>query len=196
MQNSGTILTYNVKLASYIQGAASEDGLISLHFRRFSQVYLVGHKKFRHQLEAGYAWLFNQEVKRGISINNLNGIIGFSPDSLVGTQRLTLGEEAVMYTPWRVLGFRLAPLARIDLAMINQTSPLLKKENFFAGVSLGMKARNENLIFDTIEARFYYYPNTVESISHFGFTVSTHIRIKYPTNLVSPPTTVFNPIPF
>ncbi len=195
IQNSGTILTYQVKLAAYIQGAATEDGLLSLHFRRFSQVYPLGKKMIRHQIETGYSWLFNQRVKRGMDINDINGITGFMPISLVGTHRLTLAEEVVMYTPWRLFGFRIAPVMRIDLAMINQVSPLLRKENFFAGISMGVKARNENLIFNTIEARVYFYPNTVESISHVGFNLTTHIRLKYPTNLVSPPATVFSPNP-
>jgi hypothetical protein len=190
---SGTILTYNIKVAAFLQGSATEDGLLFVNARRFSKIYSIGKKKFRHQMEGGYAWLFNQKVKRGIDINEFNGITGFRADSLVGTQRLTLAEEAVMYTPWKLLGFRLAPLMRIELAMINQTSPLLKRENFFAGISMGFKARNENLIFDTVEARLYIYPNTVESISNVGFSITTQIRVKFPTHLISPPSTVFNP---
>jgi hypothetical protein len=193
VHDSGAILTYRVRLATYLQGAGTEDGMFALHFRRFSQVHLIGNKKFRHQIESGYSWIFNQQVKRGVDINDFNGIMGFRADSLVGSQRLTLAEEAVMYTPWKVLGFRLAPVMRIDMAMINQISPLLRKENFFAGISLGIKARNENLIFDTVEARMYFYPNTVEGMNQVGFSVTTSIRVKYPINLVSPPSTVFNP---
>ena len=189
---NGSILTYVAKLASFWNGGRSEDGLLSLNFKRFSQVYQMGTMKVRHQLETGYAWLFNQEVKRGIDIRDLNGIIGFSPDSLVGTQRVTLSEEVVVFTPWKLLGFRLAPVSRIDLAMINRKSPLLRRENFYAGISLGIRARNENLIFNTIEARVYYYPKTVERVQHFGFTISTNFAIKYPTNLINKPATVFN----
>ena len=192
IQPSGTILTYNVKLASYWRGRRAEDGLFSVNFKRFSQLHQIGRMKVRHQIETGYAWLFNQKIKRGIDIRDVNGIVGFSPDSLVGTQRITLSEEAVVFTPWKMLGFRLAPIGRIDLAMINQKSPLLRKENFFTGISVGLRARNENLIFDTIEARIFFYPKTVERVQHFGFNVSTNFFIKYPTNLINKPATVFN----
>jgi hypothetical protein len=189
---AGTILTYTAKLATYTNSKRSEDGLFSLNFRRFSRVYQFGNTKIRHQIETGYAWLFNQNIKRGIDIRDINGIVGFSPDSLTGTQRLTLSEEAVIFTLWKVLGFRIAPLGRIDLAMINQKSPLIRKENFYAGISTGVRARNENLIFNTIEARIFFYPKTVERVQHFGFSITTNFYIKYPTNLVNKPSTVFN----
>jgi hypothetical protein len=188
----GTILTYTAKLATYTTANRSEDGLFSLNFRRFSRVYQFGQTKIRHQIETGYAWLFNQTIKRGIDIRDINGIVGFSPDSLTGTQRLTLSEEAVIFTRWKVLGFRIAPLGRIDLAMINQKSPLIRKENFYAGISAGVRARNENLIFNTIEARVFFYPKTVERVQHIGFSLTTNFYIKYPTNLVNKPSTVFN----
>ena len=192
IQSSGAILTYSAKLASYWQAGRSEDGLFSVDIKRYSQVYEMGRMKIRHQIEAGYGWLFNQKIKRGIDIRDVNGIVGFSPDSLVGTQRLTLSEEIVVFTPWKLLGFRLAPVARIDLAMINRKSPLLQKENLYAGISMGIRARNENLIFNTIEVRVFFYPRIVERVQHFGFSVSTNFFIKYPTNLVSKPATVFN----
>lgn len=188
----GSIQTYSARFGMYEQNGQAEDGLIAFNFKRYSQVHEWGKMKIRHQIEAGYARMFNQSLKRGIDIRDANGIKGFMPDSLVGTQRLTLGEEVIMFTPWRLLGFRLASVSRIDLAMINRTSPLVRKENFYAGISLGVRARNENLIFDTIEILVYYYPKTVETVQNFGFTMRTNFIIKYPTNLVRKPTTVFN----
>ncbi len=187
----GTILTYNGKLASYWNNMNSEDGLFQIDFTRFSKIIHAGRTIIRHQTQAGYAALFNQKVKRGIDIRDINGITGFMPDSLVGLQRLTFSHETVVYTPWKFFGLRLAPLARVDLAMIKRQPGLLRTRNLFSGISLGLRARNENLIFNTIEARLYYYPRTVEGIDHFKFTITTNLRVKYPTNLVNKPSTVF-----
>jgi len=192
IQDSGTILTYTAKLATYIENRNPADGLLSLDFKRFSKIHVLGSTKIRHQIEVGYAWLFNQHVKRGIDIRDLNGITGFRPDSLVGTQRLLLNEEVIVYLRAKLLGFRMAPLMRIDLAMINRESPLVQKSNFFSGISIGVRARNEHLNFDTIEARIFYYPRTIERVQCFGFSFSTNFYIKYPTNLVTKPSTVFN----
>ncbi len=193
VRDSGTILTYTAKLASYYQGPRSEDGLLSLDFKRYSKVYEKGAYKMRNQTQVGYAVLFNQNIKRGIDIRDVNGIIGFSPDSLVGTRRFVISDEITVFTPSKIFGFRLAPVARIDLALINnKASYLFSGDNFYSGMSLGLFARNENLIFNTIEIRGFFYPRTVERVQHFGFNIGTNIRIKYPNALVTPPATVFN----
>jgi hypothetical protein len=188
---TGTILTYNVKLATYLHNQNPEDVFLSLDFNRFSKIYRMGKMIIRHQSLYGYAALINQSVKRGIDIRDVNGILGFIPISLVGFQRATMSHEAVMFTPWKVLGFHIAPMARVDLALIKITKGLFQPQNFFSGFSLGMRARNENLIFNTIEARLFYYPKTVENVSHFNFAITTNFRIKYPTNLVNKPATFF-----
>ena len=188
---TGTILTYNVKLATYVYNQNPEDVFLSFDFARFSKIYRMGKMIVRHQSLFGYAALANQSVKRGIDIRDVNGILGFLPDSLVGFQRVTMSQEGTMFTPWKVLGFHIAPMARIDLAIIKITKGLFQTQNLFSGFSLGMRARNENLILNTVEARFFYYPKTVEGISHFNFNITTNFVIKYPTNLVNKPATVF-----
>ena len=188
---SGTILTYNVRLGSYWKREGVEDGFLSFNFTRYSKIYRVGKMIVRHQFESGYAALFNQNVKRGIDIRDAHGIVGFMPDSLVGIQRVTVSQEATVFTRWKLLGFRLAPIGRVDLALIKINTGLLRTRNLFSGLSLGLRARNENLIFNTIEARLFYYPKTVERIEHFRFNITTNFRIKYPTNLVNKPSTVF-----
>ena len=188
---NGAILTYNVKLASYLNNQKPEDVYLALNFTRFSKIYKMRKMIVRHQSIFGYAAIINQAVKRGIDIRDANGILGFMPDSLVGFQRVTMSQEATIFTPWKVLGFHLAPLSRVDLALIKITKGLFQTQNFFSGFSLGMRARNENLILNTIEARLFYYPKTVEGINHFRFNITTNFVIKYPTNLVSKPATVF-----
>lgn len=188
---NGTILTYNLKLGAYLNNRHTEDNLFSANFTRYSKIHRMGRSIIRHQLEAGIAILFNQQIKRGFTINDRNGIIGFSPDSLVGPQRVTLSQETTIFTPWKLIGFRIAVVPRVDLAFIKASNALFRSQNFFSGFSLGLRIRNENLIFNTIEARVFYYPNTVQGIDHFRFSIKSNFTIRYPTNLVTRPATVF-----
>jgi hypothetical protein len=192
---NGAIHTYYLGLGGYYnpKTTAGEDGIFIGNFQHFSQLHRTGTKRVRLQTSIGYARIYNQTLKRGIDVRDINGILGFSPDSLVGNNRLTLSEEAVMYTPWRILGFKLAPIARIDVAMLSKDAQLFKRDNFFSGISAGIRTRNENLIFNTIEARIFYYPRVVENVSHVGFRIQTNLRIRYPTALVNAPSTLYNP---
>jgi hypothetical protein len=188
---SGTILTYTATMGSFWRASRTEDALLSVNFKQYSKIHRMGKMIIRHQYEAGYAVLFNQHIKRGFTIRDANGLVGFRPDSLIGLQRIRLSGETTLFTPWRVLGFRMAPIARIDMALIKLGSQFLRANNFFTGVSLGLRARNENLIFNTIEARGFYYPVVVEDLGHFRFSLTSNFRIKYPTNLVNKPATAF-----
>jgi hypothetical protein len=187
---SGTILTYNAKWGTYFN-KRFQDEFFSLDFSRYSKIYKIGKSIVRHLSAVGYAALVNQTVKRGMDIRDVNGILGFLPDSLVGFQRVTISQEATVFTRFKVLGFRIAPVARIDLALIRINKGLFQWSNFYSGFSLGLRARNENLIFNTVEARLFYYPKVVERVGHFGFNITTNFRIRYPTNLVNKPATVF-----
>jgi hypothetical protein len=188
---TGAILTFNLKLASFWKGSHTEDGLFSFDFTNYSKMIKIRRLIIRTQFESGYAILFNQNVKRGIDIRDLNGIAGFLTDSLVGLQRFTIAQEATIYTPWKLLGFRMAPTGRVELALIQRGSRLLQARNVFVGTSVGLRVRNENLIFNTLEARIFYYPKIVEGLDHFRATIITNFRIRYPTNLVNKPSTVF-----
>lgn len=188
---SGTILSYEVKAGGYLKKQHIEDILFSANFTRYSKIQRIGKTIVRHHYESGYAALVNQNVKRGMDIRDTHGLIGFKPDSLVGLQRVTFGNEVTIFTPLKLLGFRVAPIARIDLALIRRAAPLFKLDNLFSGFSLGLLARNENLILNTIEARLYFYPKTVEQVDAFRFNFTSNFRIRYPTNLVNKPATVF-----
>lgn len=192
VRSTGTILTYNVKLGSYWGKSNIEDGLVSFDFSRYSKTHQWGKSIVRHQSLVGYAAIIKQVLKRGIDIRDANGILGFLPDSLFGYQRIVVSQEATVFVPLKVLGFRMAPVVRVDMALLKRDRRLLGSEDFFLGISGGLRARNENLIFNTIEIRCFYFPITVERVSHFRLNITTNFRIKYPSNLVSKPTTFFS----
>jgi hypothetical protein len=193
VNKNGSFFLYTIDLASYYKNNRSEDGLMSINLTRYSQVYRLGKSKIRHQLDVGYARQFNQVEKRPLDINDTDGITRFTPDSLFGNQRLNLRYQAVLFTPWSLLGFRIAPTARIEFAYLSQVGEkLIQKSNLYTGLSGGFRVRNENLIFNTVEFRAIYYPKTVEGISHIGFNVQANLRIKYPTILVNAPATIYN----
>jgi len=193
VNKNGSFFIYTLDLASYYKNNRSEDGLLSINFTRYSKIYKLGESKVRHQLDVGYARQYNQVEKRPLNINDTNGITRFTPDSLVGNQRFNIRYQVVIYSPWIVFGFHIAPIARVELAYLSQPKEVLfQKANLYQGFSGGFRVRNENLIFNTVEFRGIYYPTTVEGISHFGFNIQANLQIKYPTVLVNEPATVYN----
>jgi len=194
VNTKGTFFTYTLKLGNYIYEDLIEDALAQISVSRYSRIYTMGKSKVRTFSEIGFASQLNQTLKPGLDINDVDGIRGFKPDSLLGSKRLRLRTETVVFTTWKLLGFHLAPVANIDLAYLGQEyQPLLQKDNFYSGFAAALRARNENLIFNTVEARVYYYPKTVEGIDNWRAEFRVNLRIKYPTEFVTAPATVYNP---
>jgi hypothetical protein len=194
IKGNGNFITLTGSLASYVDNDRSEDGLFSLNASRISRILELGKFKVRHQGNIGLSKQLRQKVKRLIDIREENGLIGFRPDSLFGNKRLYWRNEAVLYTPWKLLGFHLAPVARVDVAFLGkQHQSLLLSENFYSGFSLALRARNENLIFNTVEARAYFFPKTTPGVDPVRLEIRSNIRIKYPTNLVTAPATAYDP---
>lgn len=194
VNKDGTFYTYTLKLGNYWSEALIEDAQAQFEISRNSRLYFLGKVKIRHQAELNFASQINAGHKRLLDIRDGNGIHGFRPDSLWGAQRLVFRTETVWFTPLKLAGFHFAPVTRVDLAYLAKANRVLfQKQNFYSGFSAALRARNENLIFNTVEARVYYYPKTIEALEPFRFEFRTNLRIKYPTNLITAPATVYDP---
>ena len=192
VNHTGAFFTYTLRIASYYNEQQFEDALTSINLTRFSKLYVRGKNKIRHQVDLGFAQLLNQREKRALDINNENGITNFKADSLVGNKRFNSRYEIIVFTPWKFIGFHIATTAQAELSYLVKDILRFYQGDVFSSLSVGLRIRNENLIFNTIEARIFYYPRVIENISHIGFSVQANLKIKYPTTLVYAPATVFN----
>lgn len=189
----GNFLTIDAQTGSFLQNGKPEDVLIKLTGSYFSKIFPVGEYKVRHFAEAGYSQYIQRTNKLPLDINNLNGIPRFRPDSLYGDGRWRLQLQAIVFTPWKLLGFNFAIVPQFDFAALTRANPELLSNKLFQSYSLGIRTRNENLIFNTIELRVHHFTRTVEDIGNSLISFSTNLRIKYPTSIVQAPTTIFDP---
>ncbi len=88
VSNKGTFYTYTLKLGNYLRDDLIEDALTQVSVSRFSRLHIIGKSKLRNFAEGSYASQLNQTMKRGLDINDVNGLLGFKPDSLLGSKRL------------------------------------------------------------------------------------------------------------
>ena len=141
----------------------------------------------RQALKATYTTILNQKITPLLQIGNDFGVEGFRADSLLGVQRLALGSETVFFTKWKLLGFKFAPITYAQIAFLPPKDKQLFYDKPIIGIGTGVRTRNENLIFGTIEARITYFPFVTENISHFRFNTTVNLRIKYSDSFVRAP---------
>ena len=144
----------------------------------------------RQSLNVNFTKVINQKLTVPLNINGEFGLQNFFADSLGGNKRLNAGLETLVFTPWKFLGFNFAVFGYGELAWLAQYKQALWDRTPFYGVGGGVRTRNENLVFGTIELRFIYYPRVVEGIAQFKLSVSTNLRVKYTGNFVRAPSFV------
>ena len=71
--------------------------------------------------------------------------------------------------------------------MINNDSKSIFSEKPYFGFGGGVRTRNENLVFGTIELRFVYFPRVVQDMQTFAVRISSNLRVKYSAGFVKPP---------
>lgn len=187
VHKKGNFYTLAFRIGAFPYDGALEDATILLSGKLFSK--LKHYKKFmmRRTIDADFTYVFNQTTNTLLDINGTFGLEGFFPDSLLGTKRLHGRYETVLFTPWKVAGFHIAPIVFVDVAFLAPKNKLIFYDKPYLGLGAGVRTRNENLVFGTIELKCFYYPRTVEDISTFKVSVTTNLRIKYSGSFVRAP---------
>jgi hypothetical protein len=182
----GDFFEGNIQAGTFFNGGP-EDATLLFSFNWFSRLRYEAKYMVRQYLKATYTVLLNHSINPLLEIGNEFGVQGFKTDSLGGLSRLGLSSETVFFTNWKFLGFRFAPIAYADLAFLQPPGKNLLYDKPYIGLGTGVRTRNENLIFGTIELRITYYPIVVEDMSHFRVSLSTNLRIKFTDSFVRAP---------
>lgn len=182
----GDFFEGNIQAATFYD-TGPEDAALLFSFSWFSRLRYQKRAMVRQYLKASYTVELNRTIAPLLELGNDFGVKGFRADSLQGEKRLGVSSETVFFTKWKLLGFNFAPLVYADLAFLPPVGKNIFYDKPYIGLGTGVRTRNENLIFGTIELRITYYPRVVEDISHFNINVSTNLRVKYSDSFVRPP---------
>ncbi|MGE0078759.1 MAG: hypothetical protein AB7S48_12940 [Bacteroidales bacterium] len=122
-----------------------------------------------------------------IALRNTYGIRGLSSNKLIGNTRLMINLETVFFSPLYVYGFRFAYFLFCDMGLIGPSDDLVYSNPMYSGFGLGLRVKNESLIFPTFYIRFGYYPKFPQDAEVANWLISTerrkqfeHFRIREP----------------
>lgn len=177
-------------VGTFIRNKETEDAFLFVNGQYYSRLYETRRFKVRHLIRGGYARAFNNRVRELISLND--ELRGFSPDSLYGAQRVFLRGESTLFTNWKLAGFRFAPFVSLEAAYLREgeENKIDLPRHLFWGTTGGIRIRNENLIFGTVELRAFYFPIDVNGVDRFSFKITTNVRLKYSGQFIRPPSIV------
>ena len=146
-------------ISAFINSNKTEQGLLSLKMNYFSNLLYFGNNRIRNFINIDYTRGFDRYSDEYLVFNRVNGFSGFRNDSVGGTQRLSVSLESVIFSPINFYGFRFAFFGFADLSFLADSNELIGNGNILSELGLGIRIRNDNLVFNTFQLRLSFFPN-------------------------------------
>ena len=158
IENAG-YMNFSGGVGAFLNEGKSEQGLTYLKLVYFSNLIPAGKQLIRNFVNINYTRGFDRYEDEYLAVPKENGFSGFANDSLKASQRIMGSFETVIFNPLNIYGFRIAFFGFADVAYLAGTRQVGRDEVFLSGIGMGLRLRNDNLVFRTFQIRIGYYPS-------------------------------------
>lgn len=126
---------------------------VDVDLQWFSNLFLFRRSRIRQFLALNYTqgWNRAKGSDESIRFTRENGLQALK-EHIIGTNRLVLNTETVVFSPYQPLGFRIAFFGFADFGLIGYDANIFRND-FFTSFGMGVRIKNERLIFNTIQIR-------------------------------------------
>lgn len=187
-RKKGKYFNYTFKLGGYFYRRQFEDVDMLFNIDHFTRLRKLNPAWYnRLFISTGISAQTNPVLNVPLYLNSNYGLPYFSNDSLQSDLRATLKIESVFYNTTKILGFRFAPFVFADGILLKPSKMNLKHIDIFGAVGGGVRTRNENLVFGTVEVRAYYFPRLNGDMNPWKIELNSNIRFKFRSSFISRP---------
>ena len=173
--------------SSYINKSLQDIRFLT-SLEQFSKLkYLNNGLGYRRILNLSLTQTLKNKYNDALRINSIYGIPQLNREQIKGGTRLSANWETVFYNNRPLLGFKSAPFVFGNLTYIRTVGDPILKGDIYTAMGSGLRVRNENLVFGTIELKGFYFPRTNQQLSPWNFSLITNLRYKYNSNIVEKP---------
>ncbi len=177
--SSGNLIKYrssylyvSAGIGSFFNSRKTEQGETNVHINYISKQLYFLKQDMRYSFNLSYLNGINRFDQEYITINDEYGIHGFSSQEVKGQKKLALSSEAIFYLKRKVLGFNISAFSLLDLGIIGYKQQSVFTQDYYVGFGGGIRIRNDQLVFGTIQIRLTCYPKHPADQSLFGFQFS------------------------
>lgn len=149
--------------------------------------YLESGYKYRSIINISFTQTLKNKFNEALLISSSYGIPQLNKERIYGGTRITANWESVWYNSRSFYGFRTSPFAFGNITYLRTVGQPIDKGDIYTSIGSGMRIRNENLIFGTIELRAFYFPRTNLQVSPWNISLITNLRYKYNSSIISKP---------
>lgn len=175
------------RLGGFVGDHNLEDANLMAGGTFFSRLITRGDLRMRQFFQLNYTQQFNRTYLQPLQINNQFGLKNFSSDSATGATRISLNSESAFFLRYRLFGFKFSPFAGGSVVLLKQPQEQLVKSDLFWSLAAGVRTRNENLIFGTVELRANYFPRNLVGNNRFKIMLAANLKFRSNSNYVHAP---------
>jgi len=142
-------------------------GVASLKLRGYTKLIKINRSNLRLLAELRYSAGINRYKYEWVKIDD--DIKGMSSSiETRGKSKTAFGFEAILFTGSYFYGFQFAPYLFGVVGLIRDKDPLPYEGNVYDGIGLGVRIRNESLVFQTFDLSFIVYPQRPDGGKSFS----------------------------
>lgn len=187
-KEKGFYSNYTFRLGGYFHRKRFEDVDLLADAQYFTRLKKMNSSWFhRAFISAGVTTQINPVLNTPLFLNSIYGLPYFNNDMINADLRATVKIESVFYNVRKILGFRFAPFVFGDMSMLKPSKQNLDKSMLFSAIGGGVRTRNENLVFGTIELKGYYFPRTNGDMREWKIELNSNIRFRYKSSFINRP---------
>ncbi|MFT4062939.1 MAG: hypothetical protein QM642_11355 [Edaphocola sp.] len=175
------------RAGGFVSGGTLQDVGFMAGGSMFTRLISIDNTRVRQYFRFSYAGFINRVALNPLRINNVLGLRNFNSELASGNNRLALRGETTVFLRQKFFGFRLAPFASGDFIYLTDSHTLTDNSGFFYGIGGGLRTRNENFQFGTIELRALVNPRKIAGDSRIKLSVVVNLQFRYNNSYVSKP---------
>jgi hypothetical protein len=188
LYKQGLFADYTFKLGSFYNNKKAQDGALLVGVNTFTKLRKLNSVWLqRNFIGLNFARQFNNLFNFPLLIEAPNGLPYFRNLGFGADVRTTLKFETVFFNLKKFVGFRFAPFVFSDFALLKTINETTKQSKGYTALGGGVRARNENLVFGTIELRGFYFPRVNDGVKDWRIEFTTKLRFRYNSSFIRRP---------
>jgi hypothetical protein len=139
-----------------------QQGVFNADLLHISPLFGSNKHLFRNFARIHYEQGYNRFRDEYIQLGDNNGIRGldYKHNLFKGNKRIFANSECVYYSPYHIYGFKFVFYGYIDAGMVDYKKSILFENPVYSSVGIGVRIRNEKLVFNTLQIQFSYFPGS------------------------------------
>ena len=185
----GVYSNYTFRVGGYYDKNRFEDADLLFELEHITHLRRLGRAwRLRSFITTSITAQVNPSLNSPLYLNSIYGLPYFNSDvATYGDMRATVRGESVFFNTRKVVGFRFAPFVFADASVMKPLKMNLQHSDIFTALGGGIRSRNENLIFGTIELKGYYFPRHFADMKAWKIELNSNIRFKYRSVFIKRP---------